>query len=712
MPGGGVAGPMTGGTTPGATGPPAGLGLPKDLPGMPGTVPGYATPPNATDESSGPAFPGMPAGLPGMPGGDKSTGSGGFPGMPGGGGGGIPGMGSLSPAGEAKGPGASPDKSASTMPGASFIPGGMPGGGVAGPMTGGTTPGATGPPAGLGLPKDLPGMRPSPDAPTPASKVSPATEPAGAVKDGDAASAAVDDTSGDGDEAAGDALLVLAAAQASSLTPGSSGDSPWSKFMPGGAGGGPAGTPAAAGGAGAADGSGGSPWSKWMPGGSGASSGAGGSDAKAPPGPGGGSEASSSSPWSKWMPASAGGGGGPPGGGAMPGNGASGASAYMPGGKGGAGAMGMPTGSGGFTPFKPPSAPKRDLAPHANGTWRDPEDGTNTTVNLDFVVVNEFMGGFMGSVAVSPWTPGAIVVLNFTGTDVAIQRLFNGDIIDKYGEPVKAFDLLRGAEDEPQLYIVKLHDVSVPSSYGSPDNSFSFMADGTPQAPELMVGCAWLAPDALQTSGDVLRYRGSGFPIPGGFVGSVEVSPWKPGAEVELDFGKTGVQLSADKLWNAKIVDVPRRGAYRLRLTNFSKEADEYVPDSSLVFKATGPKDVRPILTRVSGFGNSDDDDDDDAQLPILAQAARALGAPPGAGAAVACAVALGVVAAAVGAMAWGGRAGGTLSSLRSRLRRQRLASSPEGASLAQGMLLSEEDDTAKLSLPYAPYGKRAYLQV
>jgi hypothetical protein len=273
----------------------------------------------------------------------------------------------------------------------------------------------------------------------------------------------------------------------------------------------------------------------------------------------------------------------------------------------------MPTSTGGFAPLKPAAKPARAAAATVEGVWEDPSGGS-APLELRYTTDKTFMGGFMGSVQVSNWTAGAVVTLDYSGTDVVVQRLFNGDIIDAHGEPVPAFSLLAGKGG--QRYIVRLHAKAVHSASDSPTNALTFVAAGTPQGPEMAVGSDELDDDALAPLGqtDVLRYHPSPYAHPGGFEAAIEVRPWVVGANVTVDFRGSDVEPTG---WhNGRLV--ARRGdVYTIELRDFTRSDAEYTPDSSLLLKATGAPDFRPALSKVVP-GSDDDDDDDDEALPML----------------------------------------------------------------------------------------------
>lgn len=241
-----------------------------------------------------------------------------------------------------------------------------------------------------------------------------------------------------------------------------------------------------------------------------------------------------------------------------------------------------------FQPYMPPKRPPLGLPPTANGTFN------GTDLELSFSTTDAFLNGFVGSVEVEPWLPGAVLVLDYSGSDVAVQRLWNGDVIDDHGTAVKPYDLLTGKSG--QTYIVRLHDKSIMSSYGSPDNSISFMAFGTAQAPAMTVGCPWLE-DATEDSPQ-LEYAVS-TSWPGGFIASVTVRPWVVGKLIEVAYTGGGVHIG--RVWRATLVRA-QGGQVVVRLGNLTKapdkDKDEMAPDNAFGFVAFGDGDgVEPVLT-------------------------------------------------------------------------------------------------------------------
>jgi hypothetical protein len=250
---------------------------------------------------------------------------------------------------------------------------------------------------------------------------------------------------------------------------------------------------------------------------------------------------------------------------------------------------------GKWMPFKPEPRPARHMPTTVLGSWASPELNESVMLNATFVLDDVFMAGFMASVQVEPWTAGALIALNFTDTDVVIQRLFNGDIVDEHGDRVPEFALLTGKTG--QLYNVRLHNTSVHSAAKTPLDSFTFMASGTAQAPEMTIGPDWVDADVLAPagSGDVLRYHASAYSFPGGYVASIEVRPWAVGERVTVDFSGTDTVVTG---WhNARLVS-EHKGVYTVELTEFTLSDAELTPDSSIVIKATGSADARPKLSK------------------------------------------------------------------------------------------------------------------
>lgn len=280
-----------------------------------------------------------------------------------------------------------------------------------------------------------------------------------------------------------------------------------------------------------------------------------------------------------------------------------------------------PSGIAGFMPYKPPPKPARAMPANVSGTWTT-ADGEAVALEARFVTVNVFLGGFMAAVQVSPWVPNAVLTLNYSDTDVVIQRLFNGDILDETGAEVGAFSLLTGKTG--QAYIVRLHNSSVHSSKESPPDSFTFVASGTAQAPQMAVGCAWVDSDVLVPAGatkEALRYHLSPFTHPGGFLASVEVRPWVVGQRVTVDYGE-GSSTVPTWWFNAKLLSA-KGGKYTVQLLPFAHSDSELTPDSSFLIKATGSGSDAPFPT-LSKAPASDADagseaDDGSSGLSLLA---------------------------------------------------------------------------------------------
>ena len=246
------------------------------------------------------------------------------------------------------------------------------------------------------------------------------------------------------------------------------------------------------------------------------------------------------------------------------------------------------------TPFKPAPKAARDMPSNVSGTWT-PAHGEAVNVSARFVTSSIFLGGFMGSVVVQPWTPGAIFILNYSTTDVVVQRLFNADILDERGDEVGAFALL--TDRVHQQYLVRLHNASVHSAREAPPDSFTFMASGTAQPPQMAVGCDWLDAAVLAPSSErsaVLRYHPSPYPHGAGQLATVEVRPWAVGAHVILDFG--GADVLPTWWHNAQLVSASG-GKYTVRLIEWTASSDELTPESSFLLKASGSSAALPRLS-------------------------------------------------------------------------------------------------------------------
>ena len=153
------------------------------------------------------------------------------------------------------------------------------------------------------------------------------------------------------------------------------------------------------------------------------------------------------------------------------------------------------------------------------GVWLDDR------LEARFAVTDRWPGGFLGSIEVTPWVPGAVLVLNFTYSDVRVQRLWNGDQLDLLGNAANPFALVTGRA--PPLFVVRLHNETRQSGRGQLPDSIGFMAIGTPQTPGLSIGF----PRGLP----VFSCAQVGPPTALGFEARVTVRPWSIGCLVELD---------------------------------------------------------------------------------------------------------------------------------------------------------------------------------
>lgn len=200
--------------------------------------------------------------------------------------------------------------------------------------------------------------------------------------------------------------------------------------------------------------------------------------------------------------------------------------------------------------------------------------GTNFT--LRYETAEQLDGGFVGVVHVEPWVPGAVFSLNYTGTDVAIERLWGADAIFGSGVQLTAFELITGKGEAggAREYLVRLHEgplgagggagdvqpgrLARPLSAPSGSGAFRWVARGRAQPPVLTTGYGALLDDAQPAArggaqradaadGRVLQYA-SYAAWPGGFLGNVQVSPWNVGDVFELDFGHSHAYIL--QLWN------------------------------------------------------------------------------------------------------------------------------------------------------------------
>lgn len=231
-----------------------------------------------------------------------------------------------------------------------------------------------------------------------------------------------------------------------------------------------------------------------------------------------------------------------------------------------------------WMPYIPPPMPARSLPAQVNGSWN------GSTLNLSYVDVDAFAAGFIGAIAVSPWTADAVLLLNYSGSDVLIQRLWNADVLYPDGTLVGPFDMLTGKST--QTYLVRLKAVSVMSSWGSPPNSLSFMAHGTPQPPEMSVGCGDL-PCTFAAAARGCAQAPSVQPLalsswPGGFMTAVVLEPWVTGAQVELIFPPEA-HVTVGHVWQGTLLKADAR-VFVLQAGNEStaKHGDGLAPPHSI----------------------------------------------------------------------------------------------------------------------------------
>jgi hypothetical protein len=194
-----------------------------------------------------------------------------------------------------------------------------------------------------------------------------------------------------------------------------------------------------------------------------------------------------------------------------------------------------------------------------------------------FAVTDHWLGGFIASIQVTPWKPGAILVLNYTFSDVRIQRLWNGDLLDVLGNAANPFTLVMGAA-EP-LFVVRLHNQTQQSSRGQLPDSIGFMAIGTPQTPGLAIGF----PAGLPVFSYSLIGRASV-----GFSARVTVRPWSSGSLVQLDL-RWSPRTTITAVRGAEAVSV-HAGVYVVRLTSGVSGYSQPGSDSE-----AGSDDVTPV---------------------------------------------------------------------------------------------------------------------
>jgi hypothetical protein len=167
--------------------------------------------------------------------------------------------------------------------------------------------------------------------------------------------------------------------------------------------------------------------------------------------------------------------------------------------------------------------------PDVSGLWH------GLPISAHFEISSSFNNGFVGSVQVTPWVPGALLVLNYTRSDVKIQRLWNGDLLGADGSEADPFALIMGGADP--VFVVRLHNQTRQSSVNQLKDSLGFMALGTPQPPGLSIGCPWLPRLEYQ----FLQARPNDR-----FLGAVSVIPWSEGELVLIDFrGHASTRLLA-----------------------------------------------------------------------------------------------------------------------------------------------------------------------
>ncbi|KAG8468830.1 hypothetical protein KFE25_007348 [Diacronema lutheri] len=219
---------------------------------------------------------------------------------------------------------------------------------------------------------------------------------------------------------------------------------------------------------------------------------------------------------------------------------------------------------------------------HASGAWH------GVPVNVRFHVADAFKGGFIASVQVAPWVPGALLTLNYTFSDVKVQRIWNGDLLDAVdGTEPDAFALMVGRAQP--LFAVRLHNASRVSGPGQLDDAVSFMASGTAQPPGIFIGCRGLPVLSLAV----------GRRTAAGYRATVTVRPWSVGDLIEIDLRRSrGVTISGVRGADA----VRRRGArfvVRLAAGAAPLTIDGDVPTtSSFELCANGPLD-EAVLSRL-----------------------------------------------------------------------------------------------------------------
>lgn len=160
---------------------------------------------------------------------------------------------------------------------------------------------------------------------------------------------------------------------------------------------------------------------------------------------------------------------------------------------------------------------------NVTGFWLDAE------LEARFAATDRWLGGFVASIQVTPWVPGAVLVLNFTYSNVRVQRLWNADQLDLHGNEVSPFALVMGATRP--LFVVRLHNQTRQSSRGQLPDSIGFMAIGTPQAPGLSIGFPVGLP--------LFSYEQVGPPTALGFAARVTVRPWSTGCLIQLDLRRS-----------------------------------------------------------------------------------------------------------------------------------------------------------------------------
>lgn len=234
----------------------------------------------------------------------------------------------------------------------------------------------------------------------------------------------------------------------------------------------------------------------------------------------------------------------------------------------------------------------------ANVSWHGEK------LRVQFKTCDAFKGGFIASVQVSPWTPGALILVNYTFSNVKIQRLWNGDLLGPDGSAISPLALVTGSV--APIFVVRLHETSRASGPGQLPNAVSFMASGTAQPPGINAPIG-LPRVSLALTRDEPAHNKSQPPSElaagrnaGEFRALVTVRPWSIGELLEIDLRSShGTALSAVR--GAEAVSA-RGSVFVVRLAEGieARTAEGELPISnSFELKANGP--LRAAIIKLGG---------------------------------------------------------------------------------------------------------------